>query len=86
VLAKHRVADGQIIAAGVIDEPDQISSKAIPEVVADRLEAVAQWRWRSRRFWRATDCGFDTSARQWDGVPAAHMQTHPVAGTLTMLC
>ncbi|HML09470.1 MAG TPA: cobalamin-independent methionine synthase II family protein [Stellaceae bacterium] len=60
VLAKHRLADDQIIAAGVID--DLTNFVEHPEVVADRLERVAQAVGDPRRVMAATDCGFDTSA------------------------
>jgi 5-methyltetrahydropteroyltriglutamate--homocysteine methyltransferase len=60
VLAKHRLADDQIIAAGVID--DLTNFVEHPEVVADRLERVAQAIGDPRRVLACTDCGFDTSA------------------------
>jgi len=60
VLAKHRLADDQIIAAGVID--DLTNFVEHPEVVADRLERVAHAVGDPRRVMAATDCGFDTSA------------------------
>ena len=60
VLAKHRLADDQIIAAGVID--DLTNFVEHPEVVADRLERVAQAVGDPHRVMAATDCGFDTSA------------------------
>ena len=60
VLAKHRLADNQIIAAGVID--DLTNFVEHPEVVADRLERVAQAVGDPKRVMAATDCGFDTSA------------------------
>jgi len=60
VLAKHRLADDQIIAAGVID--DLTNFVEHPEVVADRLERVAQAVGDPKRVQAATDCGFDTSA------------------------
>jgi 5-methyltetrahydropteroyltriglutamate--homocysteine methyltransferase len=60
VLAKHRLADDQIIAAGVID--DLTNFVEHPEVVAERLERVAQAVGDPRRVMAATDCGFDTSA------------------------
>jgi 5-methyltetrahydropteroyltriglutamate--homocysteine methyltransferase len=60
VLAKHKLADDQIIAAGVID--DLTNFVEHPEVVADRLERVAQAVGDPRRVMAATDCGFDTSA------------------------
>jgi 5-methyltetrahydropteroyltriglutamate--homocysteine methyltransferase len=60
VLAKHKLADDQIIAAGVID--DLTAFVEHPEVVADRLERVAQAVGDPTRVLAATDCGFDTSA------------------------
>jgi 5-methyltetrahydropteroyltriglutamate--homocysteine methyltransferase len=60
VLAQYPLADDQIIAAGVID--DLTSFVEHPEVVADRLERVAQAVGDPRRVQAATDCGFDTSA------------------------
>jgi 5-methyltetrahydropteroyltriglutamate--homocysteine methyltransferase len=60
VLAKHPLADDQIIAAGVID--DLTNFVEHPEVVADRLERVAQAVGDPKRVMAATDCGFDTSA------------------------
>ncbi len=60
VLAKHRLADDQIIAAGVID--DLTNFVEHPEVVAERLERVAQAVGDPKRVMAATDCGFDTSA------------------------
>jgi 5-methyltetrahydropteroyltriglutamate--homocysteine methyltransferase len=60
VLAKYPLADDQIIAAGVID--DLTNFVEHPEVVADRLERVAQAVGDPKRVMAATDCGFDTSA------------------------
>ena len=60
VLARHPLADDQIIAAGVID--DLTGFVEHPEVVADRLERVAQAVGDPKRVMAATDCGFDTSA------------------------
>jgi 5-methyltetrahydropteroyltriglutamate--homocysteine methyltransferase len=60
VLAKQKLADDQIICAGVID--DLTNFVEHPEVVADRLERVAQAVGDPRRVMAATDCGFDTSA------------------------
>src|SRR5579872_2766092 len=60
VLAKHRLADDQVIAAGVID--DLTNFVEHPEVVADRLERVAQAVGDPKRVIAATDCGFDTAA------------------------
>jgi 5-methyltetrahydropteroyltriglutamate--homocysteine methyltransferase len=60
VLAKHRLADDQVICAGVID--DLTNFVEHPEVVADRLERVAQAIGDPKRVMAATDCGFDTAA------------------------
>jgi 5-methyltetrahydropteroyltriglutamate--homocysteine methyltransferase len=60
VLAKYPLADDQIIAAGVID--DLTNFVEHPEVVAERLERVAQAVGDPKRVMAATDCGFDTSA------------------------
>ncbi|HTV89732.1 MAG TPA: cobalamin-independent methionine synthase II family protein [Stellaceae bacterium] len=60
VLAQHPLADDQVIAAGVID--DLTSFVEHPEVVADRIERVAQAVGDPTRVLAATDCGFDTSA------------------------
>jgi 5-methyltetrahydropteroyltriglutamate--homocysteine methyltransferase len=60
VLAKYPLADDQIIAAGVIDHLSGFVEH--PEVVADRLERVAQAVGDPRRVLVATGCGFDTSA------------------------
>jgi len=49
-----------LIAAGVID--DLTNFVEHPEVVADRLERVAEAVGDPRRVMAATDCGFDTSA------------------------
>src|SRR4029077_7914530 len=52
VLAKHRLADDQTIAAGVID--DLTNFVEHPEVVADRLERVAQAVGAPKRVMAAT--------------------------------
>ena len=51
---------GQVIVAGVIDPLTNFVEH--PEVVADRLERVAQVVGDPRRVLAGTDCGFDTSA------------------------
>jgi len=51
---------GQVIVAGVIDPLTNFVEH--PEVVADRLERVAQAVGDPRRVLAGTDCGFDTSA------------------------
>ncbi|HEV8680413.1 MAG TPA: epoxyalkane--coenzyme M transferase [Stellaceae bacterium] len=60
VLTQFPLADDQIIAAGVID--DLTGFVEHPEVVADRLERVANAVGDPHRVMAATDCGFDTSA------------------------
>ena len=60
VLAQYPLADDQVIAAGVID--DLTGFVEHPEVVAERLERVAQAVGDPKRVMAATDCGFDTSA------------------------
>jgi 5-methyltetrahydropteroyltriglutamate--homocysteine methyltransferase len=52
--------DDQIIAAGVIDPLTNIVEH--PEVVADRLQRVAEVVGDPRRVQGGTDCGFDTGA------------------------
>lgn len=52
--------DGQVIVAGVIDPLTNFVEH--PEVVADRLERVAQAVGDPTRVLAGTDCGFDTSA------------------------
>ena len=51
---------GQVIVAGVIDTLTNFVEH--PEVVADRIEAVAAAIGDPRRVIAGTDCGFDTSA------------------------
>jgi 5-methyltetrahydropteroyltriglutamate--homocysteine methyltransferase len=52
--------DGQVIVAGVIDPLTNFIEH--PQVVADRLERVAQVVGDPTRVLAGTDCGFDTSA------------------------
>jgi 5-methyltetrahydropteroyltriglutamate--homocysteine methyltransferase len=52
--------DGQVVVAGVIDPLTNFVEH--PEVVADRLERVAQVVGDPKRVMAGTDCGFDTSA------------------------
>ena len=54
------LADDQILVAGVIDTLTNFVEH--PEVVAERLERVAQSIGDPRRVLAGTDCGFDTSA------------------------
>ena len=58
--ADHRLADDQILVAGVIDTLTNFVEH--PEVVADRLERVATVVGDPTRVLAGTDCGFDTSA------------------------
>lgn len=52
--------DGQVVIAGVIDPLTHFVEH--PEVVADRIERVAQVVGDPTRVLAGTDCGFDTSA------------------------
>ena len=52
--------DGQVVVAGVIDPLTNFVEH--PEVVADRLERVAQVIGHPTHIQAGTDCGFDTSA------------------------
>ncbi|MGO8919577.1 MAG: hypothetical protein ACLQJR_27060 [Stellaceae bacterium] len=54
------LADDQLIIAGVIDSLTNFVEH--PEVVAERIERVAQAVGDPRRVIAGTDCGFDTSA------------------------
>jgi 5-methyltetrahydropteroyltriglutamate--homocysteine methyltransferase len=54
------LADDQILVAGVIDTLTNVIEH--PQVIADRLEAVAATIGDPRRVLAGTDCGFDTSA------------------------
>jgi 5-methyltetrahydropteroyltriglutamate--homocysteine methyltransferase len=58
--AQRPLADDQILVAGVIDPLTNIVEH--PEVVADRIERVAQVVGDPTRVLAGTDCGFDTSA------------------------
>jgi 5-methyltetrahydropteroyltriglutamate--homocysteine methyltransferase len=60
VLRDMPLADDQIIVAGVIDVLTNFIEH--PEVVADRLEHMAQFVGDPHRVLGGTDCGFDTSA------------------------
>jgi 5-methyltetrahydropteroyltriglutamate--homocysteine methyltransferase len=59
-LAELPLDDGQVIVAGVIDPLTNFVEH--PEVVADRIEAVARTIGDPTRVLAGTDCGFDTSA------------------------
>ncbi len=60
VFEKQKLADDQILVAGVIDSLTNFVEH--PEAVADRLERVAQVVGDPKRVIAGTDCGFDTSA------------------------
>jgi 5-methyltetrahydropteroyltriglutamate--homocysteine methyltransferase len=60
VLKTAPVDDDQVVVAGVIDTLTNVVEH--PEVVANRLAAVAQAVGDPRRVMAGTDCGFDTSA------------------------
>jgi len=60
VFEKQRLADDQILIAGVIDSLTNFVEH--PEAVADRLERVAAAVGDPHRVIAGTDCGFDTSA------------------------
>ena len=60
VLRDMPLADDQIIVAGVIDVLTNFIEH--PEVVADRLEQMAEFVGDPHRVLGGTDCGFDTSA------------------------
>ena len=57
---KFRLADDQILVAGVIDSLTNFVEH--PEVVADRIERVVAVVGDRTRVMAGTDCGFDTSA------------------------
>ena len=56
------------LVAGVIDTTSNYVEH--PEVVADRLERVAEAVGDPRRIVAGTDCGFDTSAGIGDVAPS----------------
>ena len=60
VLRELPLADDQVIVAGVIDVLTNFIEH--PEVVADRIERMAEVIDDPRRVLAGTDCGFDTSA------------------------
>ena len=60
VFSKMPLEDDQLLFAGVIDTLSNVIEH--PEVIADRLERIAQVVGDPRRVLAATDCGFDTSA------------------------
>ena len=60
VLKEIPLADDQLLIAGVIDTLTNFVEH--PEVVADRIERIAEATGDPRRVLAGTDCGFDTSA------------------------
>jgi 5-methyltetrahydropteroyltriglutamate--homocysteine methyltransferase len=60
VLRRLPLADDQVLVAGVIDTVTNYIEH--PEVVADRLERIAEAVGDPARVLAGTDCGFDTSA------------------------
>jgi len=60
VLSRMPLAEDQLLVAGVIDTTTNFVEH--PEVIAERLERVAQVMGDPRRVMAGTDCGFDTSA------------------------
>ncbi|MBO0756767.1 MAG: cobalamin-independent methionine synthase II family protein [Bradyrhizobiaceae bacterium] len=57
---KHPLANDQVLVAGVIDSLTNFVEH--PQVVADRIERVAEVIGDPSRVLAGTDCGFDTSA------------------------
>lgn len=60
LLEDIRLDDDQVIVAGVVDTLTNVVEH--PQVIADRLERIAQAVGDPRRVLAGTDCGFDTSA------------------------
>ncbi|MEM7250419.1 MAG: cobalamin-independent methionine synthase II family protein [Pseudomonadota bacterium] len=60
LLKTHRLGDDQVLVAGVIDPLTAFVEH--PDVVAERIERVAQAVGEPERVIAGTDCGFDTSA------------------------
>jgi 5-methyltetrahydropteroyltriglutamate--homocysteine methyltransferase len=60
IFEEHPLAEDQILVAGVVDSLTNFVEH--PEVVADRIERLAQVVGDPRRVIAGTDCGFDTSA------------------------
>ena len=60
VFRKLPLADDQVLVAGVIDTTTNFVEH--PEVVAERLERIAESIGGPARLMAGTDCGFDTSA------------------------
>ena len=68
VFARHPLPEGASLVAGVIDTTNNYVEH--PEVVADRLERVAEAVGDPHRVIAGTDCGFDTSAGLGDVAPS----------------
>jgi 5-methyltetrahydropteroyltriglutamate--homocysteine methyltransferase len=68
VFARHPLPEGASLVAGVIDTTNNYVEH--PEVVADRLERVAEAVGDPHRIIAGTDCGFDTSAGLGDVAPS----------------
>jgi 5-methyltetrahydropteroyltriglutamate--homocysteine methyltransferase len=98
---EHRVfrrlplADDQVLVAGVIDTLTHFVEH--PEVVAERLERIADSIGDGRRLMAGTDCGFDTSAgrgprgdrcRLGEAAEPGGGRAHRLrpAGALTAMC
>jgi 5-methyltetrahydropteroyltriglutamate--homocysteine methyltransferase len=67
-LVDRPLPDGMALVAGVIDTTNNFVEH--PEVVADRIEAVARSVGDPHRVIAGTDCGFDTSAGIGDVAPS----------------
>jgi 5-methyltetrahydropteroyltriglutamate--homocysteine methyltransferase len=65
---RHPLPDGRILVAGVIDTTSNYVEH--PEVVADRLAAIAASVGGPERIVAGTDCGFDTTAGIGDVAPS----------------
>lgn len=65
---RRPLPDRMVLVAGVIDTTNNFVEH--PEVVADRLAAVARSVGDPRRIIAGTDCGFDTSAGIGDVAPS----------------
>ena len=65
---RHPLPDRMVLIAGVIDTTNNFVEH--PEVIADRLVAVARSVGDPQRVIAGTDCGFDTSAGIGDVAPS----------------
>ncbi len=68
LFAREPLPDGMMLVAGVIDTTSNYVEHE--EVVADRLERIADAVGDPRRIIAGTDCGFDTSAGLGDVAPS----------------